>query len=172
MRVLGLPKVGPHSAAHVDLPFRLVTTNEQLAKTDKRASVVEVHPAVAIWLWYIGADRRPEDWSYKNIKVKKKTSENESKTDFQQRSKRIREGRVLAHWKAVSEIANVPKHVPTPKNDDELDAIIAWLLADRWISGKGVVLLGNQKTGCFLVPKIDALLEAFGRFVQQNGLQD
>jgi predicted RNase H-like nuclease len=148
-----------------------MTTNEQLTSADKRASVVEVHPAVAIWLWYIGAGRRPAEWSYKNIKVEK-NSENESKTDFQERSKHIREGRVLAHWNAVCEIANLPKHLPTPTNDDELDAIIAWLLADRWMSGTGVVLLGNQKTGCFLVPKIDGLLEAFSRFMRQSGLQD
>src|ERR1700722_17877247 len=43
MRVLGLPKVGPYSTRYAELPFRLVSNREQLAKTDERASVVEVH---------------------------------------------------------------------------------------------------------------------------------
>ena len=64
------------------------------------------------------------------------------------------------------------KEFPTPTNDDELDAIVSWLLADRWISGSGIVLLGNQKTGCFLVPKIDSLLVAFTSFLRENMLKE
>ena len=59
MRVLGLPKVGPHSGDYAALPFRLVSNRDQLAQADQRASVVEVHPAVAIWLWYRAANRTP-----------------------------------------------------------------------------------------------------------------
>ncbi len=165
MRVLGLPKVGPYSTGYAELPFRLVSSREQLAKTDERASVVEVHPAVAIWLWYRAANRTPAAWSYKGIKVER--IKDEPDAQFRQRAKQVRTQRVLTHWQEVCNNVDGAKELPTPTNDDELDAIVAWLLADRWITGSGVVLLGNQKSGCFLVPKIDALLEAFARFLRE-----
>src|SRR4051812_25324315 len=47
----------------------------ELTEPDKRASVVEVHPAVAIWLWYRAAKRTPAAWTYKGIKVEKLQNE-------------------------------------------------------------------------------------------------
>ena len=48
-----------------------------------------------------------------------------------------------------------------PKNDDEFDAYVAYLLGAKWLSGDGVVLLGDDATGSFLVPAEDKLQNEF-----------
>ncbi len=52
-RVLGLPRVGPWDTAESLLPARLLTDAFETppAPDADRPSVVEVHPALALWLW-------------------------------------------------------------------------------------------------------------------------
>lgn len=69
-------------------------------------------------------------------------------------------------WRLICERVQDTQVLPVPENDDELDALVSWLLAERWTAGAGVVLLGGQRTGSFLVPQSDALLEAFDRFLR------
>ena len=169
IRALGLPRVGPYSTEHAQLPFRLVTKRDQLFDPDERASVVEVHPALAVWLWYQTSGRTPQSWHYKNIKPK--LLENETAEQYRMRAKRIRIGRVHAHWTEVCNCVDGARELPIPSSDDELDSIVAWLLAEKWIAGMGVVLLGNQKSGCFLIPEVDDLLADYIDFEKANKLK-
>ncbi len=146
-RILGLPKVGSHSPAYDKLPFRLVFGKNERSKADvARASIVEVHPAVAIWLWCCDADIRPDSWKYKNNPAK-----------------------VRELWQLICGKVEGAQELPAPTNDDQLDSVVAWLLAERWIKHSDVVLLGDQRTGSFLVPKSEALLGAFDRFLRATG---
>ncbi len=143
-RVLGLPRVGPFSLAHDQLPFRLVSNRAELTqRNEARPAVVEVHPAVAIWLWCRDADLQPESWKYKQ-----------------------NPGMVRELWRLICERVQDTRALPAPKNDDQLDALVAWLLAEKWASGAGVMMLGGPRTGSFLVPQSDILLDAFDKFLR------
>ena len=66
--VLGLPRLGPYDADFDRLPFRLLPDGEgecrgaRVARMD-RSCAVEIHPAVAAWLWCKDAPKlRPRSW--------------------------------------------------------------------------------------------------------------
>jgi predicted nuclease with RNAse H fold len=142
-RLLGLPRIGPYSSPDKDLPLRPLFDQAGLQHVinDSRACVVEVHPAVGLWLWC--EKKNPDcNWSYKRNTAQ-----------------------VSAHWQKLNECVPDVSHLKTPTSDDELDALIAWLLADRWTRGKGVVLLGNARTGSFLVPNVPGLRKTFEEFL-------
>ncbi|MFO0825320.1 MAG: DUF429 domain-containing protein [Gemmataceae bacterium] len=149
-RVLGLPRVGPYSTSYDGLPFRLVCDREQLATSDDtRASVVEVHPAVAIWMWYQAAKMKTTRLRYKNLDAKS--------------GKR----RVKAHWKVIRDHVYGATELPDPEGDDDrLDCLVGWLLARNWIAGNDVILLGNKQTGSFLVPNVRGIAEEFEQFLK------
>ena len=69
-------------------------------------------------------------------------------------------------WEELKDRVDGLGALPSPENDDQLDALVAWLLAARWVSGTGVMLLGNQRCGSFLVPENDSLRAAFERFMR------
>jgi hypothetical protein len=134
-RFLGLPRVGPYDAK--DLPFTLVETDAHKPKLGRY--VVEVHPAVALWLWCKSDEHTI--WRYKN----KKDS---------------------ACMQALIKTLNRKINIQiTADNDDELDAWIAWYLADQWLNGNGVMLLGDARTGSFLVPDELVLRRSFANLV-------
>jgi hypothetical protein len=61
--LLGLPRVGPWDAEWSALPFKLLTDGPP---TSPGHYVVEVHPALALWLWCgFGNDPWPGPWNYK-----------------------------------------------------------------------------------------------------------
>jgi hypothetical protein len=78
---------------------------------------------------------------------------------------------VKEHWDFLCEQVDGAEALYEPKDDDELDSVVAWLLARKWIDECGVVSLGNQRIGSFLVPEFAKLQEAFGRFRQEKGLE-
>lgn len=140
--ILGLPRVGPFSAALDSLPFQLLFDRPiPGSEPGTKASVVEVHPAVAIWLWCREADLPNEAWEYKQ-----------------------KPSKVMLLWEALRGRVDGLGALPPPVTDDQLDALVAWLLADRWLSGAGVMLLGDRRSGAFLVPENEALRAAFDRF--------
>lgn len=57
-RVLGLPRVGPYDAPLEALPARLLVgaSASPPPPDPERPSVVEVHPAVGLWLWLRGVE--------------------------------------------------------------------------------------------------------------------
>jgi predicted nuclease with RNAse H fold len=148
--LLGLPRVGRYDQREGKLPFSLVTSD---VLPPKGKNVVEVHPALALWLWLKGENGFSvrKTWQYK-------------KNDVELR------GRL---WKKLCEKAGRPisparENVPT---DDEIDAVTAWLLAQSWVSAKkalGVSVLGNEKTGALLLPKASQLKDGFDDFIKRE----
>ena len=143
-RLLGLPRVGPYDREEAKLPFRLVTNDGDRPSAGRH--VVEVHPAVAIWRWcradYDGV------WEYKK--------------DQECR----RELCKLMSCRIGKSLAYASNH---KLSDDALDAWTAWYLADCWLSRNGVMLLGDAKTGSFLLPHDPDLQAAFEQFIRRAG---
>jgi hypothetical protein len=136
--ILGLPRVGRFDLPTRSLPFRHIAEGEYPKK--ESAAVVEVHPAVALWVWLSPRRAPGSSWEYKK---------NES---------------VLRELiRLFSDIAESKS--PEPRTDDELDALVAFTLGSWWASGKGdVVLLGDAASGSFLVPAASRLVAAYDRF--------
>lgn len=152
--VLGLPKIGQYEQ-EIETPYQLITSD--LYSSGK--CVVEVHPAVAIWLWCKGDIPEEMTWLYK--------------------SDRVTFGIILeklATKKIISiEIKNMfdailKKHkgkIP----DDHLDAYIAWYLGNQFLHKKQehpVVLIGNTNTGAWLLPNLKDISSAFKIFINEN----
>jgi hypothetical protein len=53
--------------------------------------------------------------------------------------------------------------------EDELDAWTAWYLARCWLDRRGVMLLGNSRTGSFLLPDEPNLRR---KFLDKYGIED
>ena len=105
--------------------------------------VAEAHPAVAIWLWCRN-QRQHRPWEYKKHKKHKATRDQ--------------------LWRVIEGFAGNHRPHPPPKDDDEFDAYVAYLLGTMWLARNGVILLGNEKMGSFLVPNEDGLDDAFNNF--------
>lgn len=115
-----------------DLPFTLVTDDRCRPKAGRH--VVEVHPAMALWHWCSAANDAG-GWKYKK--------------DKKCRAKLA----AIMSSRMGKDFCNV--------TDDELDAWIAWHLARCWLDGDGVMLLGNARTGSFLLPNDPILRKKF-----------
>lgn len=158
-RLLGLPRVGPYDMA--DLPLELATDEGHDLVAGGRF-VVEVHPAVAIWLWCQKRMRNRRRWAYKK--------------DF----------KLVTHlWRAITRALGEDGCVEeslfdrkAPQDDDELDVLVAWLLGSLWargaVNGKGarmVRLLGDQHTGSMLLPDVDGLADSFEAYRREVGAE-
>lgn len=149
--LLGLPRTGPHDAKYEDLPFHLLPGKDR--NETPRPTVVEIHPAVAAWLWCRGKSGFPketEKWSYKKCA-------------------RLRE-------KMWDVIRNEARGVDCtdPEDDDDFDAAVGYLLGrlylrdrDEPVSGRSVILLGNRRTGSFLVPNVKGILTRWDEFAKE-----
>ena len=141
--LIGLPRTGPFDAEPGALPFRLIVSN---VAPETGRYVVEVHPALALWLWC--RQVRPHgNWDYKD------------------------DPRVLAElWDSLLRIRDVDiKGIigtgELPASDDALDARLAYALGRLWIEGRdAAILLGNLSQGTFLLPRVNGLETAFERF--------
>ncbi len=144
---LGLPQIGTWDTPIEELPFTLISNNETTITNG--SSVIEVHPAVAIWLWCSHfSNTAIESWEYKK-----------SDPAFRQ------------IWACLSEI--ITSHglfqgcdfTPADfklKSDDELDALISWLLGKLFVDeNQKVILLGSRESGSFLLPNIPKLILAW-----------
>lgn len=143
--LLGLPRVGPYDANDNKLPLRLLHTN---TPPTTGLHVVEVHPAVAIWLWCRERRDPSASWEYK-----KSASVSDELW------------RLLM---AVPDIADVLSTVSdqVPPSDDILDARVAFALGRLWLDHPGsVALLGGADHGTFLLPEVSKMREAFAIFV-------
>ena len=149
-RFLGLPRIGRYSSTVEQLPLRPLFQQSDLESlaTENRPFVVEVHPAVGMWLWCRKTHTRAK-WRYKGDKRKRNVT-------------------VEALWSVMCICVPKARQLPTPEDDDELDALVAWLLADRWVAKDGVVLLGDSRLGSFLVPDVAHLQDEFESFNQKR----
>jgi len=144
--VLGLPRVGPWDADEADLPFWLLTDGPPPAH--EGAYVVEVHPAVAAWLWCKEDRSAGCSWDYKRD------------AGVQQEM-----------WEIIRPLGNLPTGI-APANDDQFDALVAFILGTRWISRDGSVeLIGSRLAGAMLSPAVAGLSEALSEFVAANWKQ-
>lgn len=150
--LIGLPRVGPYDQAD-NLPFQLVTSQE--AKPTSGRHVVEVHPALALWLWCRRAHKGP--WEYKK-------NEEDRKKLWQVLLNQVLPALETLRLEAF-------KDIPEPSNDDQFDARISWLLGTLWLNDMGVILLGDADSGAMLVPDVPlsgkkTLHDEFRSFVQ------
>jgi hypothetical protein len=184
--LLGLPIIGPYHDNGNNPPFQLLTEdnkNLRLLQTPGKY-VVEVHPAVALWLWLRGEvedEMTRREWfkKEKNGKVTKKI-------DWMYKGEMIvqakREKIKFFCEKLIGKIDNqeiiqkfidtIPK-TPGNKIDDYFDAMLAWLLGKLWVENaeknkKGenqVILLGSQQTGAMLLPNSEDLQTQWNNFI-------
>jgi len=146
-RLVGLPRVGRWDRTWDDLPFKLVS--EGNCPTGPGHYIVEVHPAVALWLWCrCNTSDRTEGWEYK-------------------KNNDVLERMWKELYKRFSDVllpsgASLSDSGFEPENDDELDCFVAWLLGVLWCrESDEVILLGNRATGSMLLPNVEGLQEQF-----------
>ena len=144
--LIGLPRTGPFDVE--TLPFRLVS--DEVQKPLLGQCVVEVHPALALWLWCRFDRDTNSAWGYKQ------------------------DASVCRYlWTQLLQVAAVSNVLSsasllTPSSDDELDARLAYVLGRLWLDDPpSVVLLGDQDHGTFLLPRVSGLEEAFQSFIQK-----
>lgn len=140
--LLGLPRIGPFDVPDDKLPFRLVEGPGCLRV--RRPSVVEIHPAVAAWLWCRRDWKENLGWTYKGSKGTKKSRD----------QVRERMWAIIVKKIDVKKI-DFPPDAGPPRDDDEFDAAVGYILgrlfADKPIGGQ-VTLLGDRQRGSFLLP--------------------
>jgi hypothetical protein len=127
--MLGYPIMGRHQKQQSELPYQLIHSESDI-KTHKKL-LVEVRPAVALWMWI---SKTFKIWNYKKDSERLQTFVKEL---FKKESSRI----------------NEDIKIPEITTDDQLDALIAFLLGYFLINEPDkVMILGNQETGSFLLP--------------------
>ena len=150
--LLGLPRTGPYDRHDSGLPFHLLPSPE--AEHAQRASIVEIHPAVAAWLWCLEERGRDADWIYKGSRG----------------SKRSREIVRQEMWSIIVEKAGFNRSgLPTPRDDDQFDAAVGFILGSLYADGDGsakarAMILGSRETGSFLLPAGDDLKETWDQW--------
>ena len=146
--LLGLPRVGKFDRPIQELPFMPLHNPKLLAEEKPRRAVVEVHPALALWLWLEKdpSNTERDDWHYKGSKPN---------------AGAVKSNR-SAFATALLEVLNDIR-VPPPQSrqwiegdDNALDAYIAFALGYLVLHVPTQVLfLGNAKSGSFLVPNTE-----------------
>ena len=156
---LGLPIVGGFDTTSDELPYTLVCSPDDLR--DDKSLVVESHPALAIWLWCKEIALPVANWRYKGNKAAIS---------------------VMGLWTLLLSTLDrncitFPKPPPVPSNDDELDAVVGWmlgiLLLDSHLNAgpRSAMVLGNIDSGAFLVPYSQQLESAFDDFATCRGCE-
>ena len=152
--LLGLPRVGRFDDEAAVLPFSPLLSDAQ--RPSRGRCVVEVHPAVAMWLWCRENWSPPTTpWFYKKRQV----------------GAADRPAVLAWFWSALLEVAafrtvsDSPEWAADPTSDDELDSRVAYALGRLWLDGSSeVFFLGDADTGGFLLPRDPSMEEAFKSF--------
>ncbi len=147
-----MPLLGPYDRPMSELPFQL-TCQTKLATTTGRL-LVETHPAVAIWLWCRSLSGNGNDfWTYKGAKANRSI---ESYWD-----------QLLPIWHSlnIEAVSSVLEQIAPPKDDDELDALVGWVLGALYsIQHESVGVLGDESTGGILLPWDEEMFTKFNKF--------
>ena len=159
--LLGLPRMGPYDQAD-GLPFQLCTTNDP---PSSGPLIVEVHPAVALWLWTKDQHKQTDEqaWRYKKDRL--------ILTKIAELLKdKLPEGSLRKMLQAI--IYNNPEStdengkVNGVSTDDDLDCFRAYALGTIWLEDNSkVILLGDSDTGSFLAPNVGDIKESWDKFV-------
>ena len=143
--LLGLPRTGPYDLEFRQLPFHLLPAPQ--SEQDDRASVVEIHPAVAAWLWCKDSRSKESAWNYKDPKNKKK---DEVWKEL---------------WCIILKKTAFPWAGRTPENNDEFDAAVGYILGSMYGEREPhVAILGDTCTGSFLLPVVPKLKKKWCEF--------
>lgn len=171
-RVLGLPRVGPLDKPLEELPARLLVSRSIAPPhpDPRRPSVVEVHPAVALWLWL--RDVGDVDWAYKKSNTSAFAAFEKLKGVLLEKS--ARSEKCFAPVRAAMERLDSKVEVKTGPgtsrqvgfSDDHLDAFIAWTLGVLWTrqsaDDPSVLLVGDLEVGAMLLPASENLTPNLG----------
>jgi len=168
--LVGLPRVGEWDRAEEELPFRLLTEDTQPSEKElsEKPCIVEVHPAVALWLWAswdnLNQWRGSTDFIYKG-RIKKQEGEKETtKVNLKERRGKILD-LVFERWKnypdssQFMEQLNIRKYrTEIIETGDSLDAFIAMALVCLFVKKttqpdqRRVKLFGDRERGAMLLP--------------------
>ena len=151
---LGLPRLGRFDDPNDKLPFPLV--HSVGAINPSKNCAVEIHPAVAIWLWCREERRDDNIWTYKSGKKSLNLLADLWKI-------------LLRQWAQtnVAPMTNVVGKLSVPTDDDELDAIVGWVLGMLLLEKhSSVTILGDATTGSFALPVDQKLQAAFDKFTE------
>ena len=153
--LLGLPRVGPFDQQGTPpLSFELIDTFPAEGDPPNKRMVVEVHPAMAIWLWVaddVGRDIRDLGIDLHYKKTPKKTPK-ETAGETRTNTRELREKIVkhlVSQWGkmnlcSVAEAAEKATYLV--ESDDALDAYVSGVLAALLASGnEAVKIFGNKK---------------------------
>ena len=163
--LLGLPRTGVYDRDYHDLPFHLLPVPP--SEPVDRPKVVEIHPAVAVWLWCRNDDRMKEsEWHYKD----------NSRDDSERRKEKHRNREKF--WRIILETTQFPwgSRPPVVVNDDHFDAAVGYILGSMYLKDMGgtqgnprVKILGNRCTGSFLLPVDSELEECWRAWKNKHG---
>lgn len=150
--LLGLPRMGPFDISD-GLPFELCQEN---IFQGKGAWIVEVHPAVAMWLW-TKDEICLTSWEYKkDIRI--------ADAILERLLKILQDSNLHDALESAKELRKPPNKA-TKGFDDILDACIAYILGELWIiNDPRVMLLGDERTGSMLVPRSSTLITQWDAF--------
>lgn len=146
--VFGMPRFGNNNFNRVTecpedkLPFQMATES-----TLKGNSIIEVHPALAMYLW-LGELKK-----YKGREPK------ESAKDLWDELLRLR----------IPEACKIGDIDKEKLNDDRLDSAVAYMLGKVWTTSKDVELIGDKINGQILVPlnKQEINQVSFDSYIEQ-----
>ena len=150
--LLGLPRVGSFDTPEGHLPFHLITGPGN--RDRQRPGIVEIHPALAAWLWCRDKRARDANWVYKGSGAPK--------------PERMRVWKEM--WEIILQRANLPEDLRHPRTDDEFDAAVGYTLGALFIRDEAgrrepcVAILGNARDGAFLVPYERDLFSAWSNW--------
>lgn len=142
--VVGYPILGEYCTPRDKLLWKL-RNQPDYSPSSTGKDVVEVHPALALWLMQPEDQRHRQDYTYKG-----------SRTSAAERHDA--KGRLFAGLKHFvrndTEARAVIDNISVEElDDDKLDALTAWVLGTLWAKNTGDVrLLGDEVDGTFLLP--------------------
>lgn len=151
----GLPILGPYCQRD-NLPFHHIESTKMELREDK-PNIVEVHPALAMYLWLRG-DKGITSWRYKGNRENAKNKSERCKLVY----KKLKD-----KFNLELEGIHLPESV---ENGDKLDAFIAWVLGYFYALHNGtnkekqVEVLGDEKKGSMLLPRDEDVFKGFSAF--------
>jgi len=123
---------------------------------------LETHPAVAIWLWCRNLENRSEDddeaprpWVYKGRRPSRSIGELWTS--------------LTGIWRATdnSTLIDMIARTDEPKDDDQLDAFVGWVLGTLLDARDASVdILGDTTTGAIALPVTTELKNQFNAFAE------
>jgi hypothetical protein len=161
---LGLPLLGGPEENEESLPFILLDSS--IAHLPNAPCVVEIHPAVAIWLWC--------EWGNGNCTKPKSYAYKRSTEDFKAVLRRL-----FGVWQQYNldwlnlllDFMQKRPALEHPKGDDELDALTGYVLARMFLGHKpnnSVTILGTKRTGSMLLPNLNGIQVKFDEYINAS----